>query len=202
MFDLIVGVILALFIIHGLKKGFFDEALGLVGVLGGIVVGIVAANALRGVTQKILPGFLGNESIAHLITFVIFFIAFYFLARFLAGVLRKLSDNVLLSSVNKLFGSLLGGLKGALVIGLVLNAIAFTPYGKSFHKSYKNSYFYKPLYNFVPVLYKVLGDTKKLPEKIKNIIEGGEDVIGDTSKKIEKKAKEFDRDQFDGSSRD
>jgi len=202
MFDLIVGVILALFIIRGLKKGFFDEALGLVGVLGGVIVGIIAANTLRGVMQKILPGFLGTDSMAHLITFVIFFIAFYFLARFLAGVLQKLSENALLGGVNKLFGSLLGGLKGALVIGLVLNAIAFTPYGKSFHKSNKNSYFYKPLYSFVPTLYKALGDPEKLPATIKNIIEGGEDAIGDSGKKIKKKAKEFDRDHFDGSSRD
>ncbi len=202
MFDIIVGIVLAAFMINGYRKGFFHETLGLVGLLGGVIAGVVAASALSKKADEVLPGFWGAEPFSHLIIFAIFFVSFFFLARFLATILKSLSENLLLGWLNRLVGSGVGLLKGALVVGLALHLVAFMPFGKSFKKAHKNSLFYKPLHEFVPTLYKKLGNPKELPKSVQEIIEDSEELIEDSEKKMDRKMKELDRDRFDGPSRD
>jgi uncharacterized membrane protein required for colicin V production len=204
MFDIIAGIILAAFIINGLRKGFFHEAFGFIGLAGGILAGIIGARLFAGSAEKILPGALGQEPFSYLICFIAFFVAFMFLSKLVAAMFDKLSDTFMLGWLNKVMGSFLGGLKGALFIGLVLHSIAFLPFGKSFAKSQKKSILYRPLYQSVPMFYKLLGEPKNLPKKVEEIIKESTETLEDTGKDIKEGIDDLDRarDLIDGIKRD
>lgn len=204
MFDIIAGIVLAAFIINGLRNGFFHETFGLIGIVGGIMAGVIGANAFSKTAGDFLPGILGQEPVSHLVIFIVFFVAFLFATKLAAALMKKLSETLFLGWLNKLLGSLFGGIKGALIIGLVLHAIAFMPFGKSFGKSQKETMLYKPLYQSVPFFYKLLGNPKELPKQMKEIVEDGSDTLQDTGKDIKEGIDEIDRarDKIDGIKRD
>ena len=77
--DIVIGLVLAAYIIQGLRKGFIHEVMGLVGVLGGVIAGVLGAGFISGHLTEMIPHFLGKAVIVHLLAFVGLFVVFYFL---------------------------------------------------------------------------------------------------------------------------
>jgi len=186
-FDIIVGIILAGYIIHGLRKGFFHELMGLIGVIGGVLGGILGAGPLARYVAKALPDFVAKEIFALILCFTILFIAFYFISSLVARFFKNLTEKVKLEWLNNLLGGILGGLKGAFILSLILMFISFLPLQKSLAKYQKDSLFHKPLYNLVPALYKYLGSPDELPEPIRDILKKSRDQFLDDAMKDLKK---------------
>lgn len=186
-FDIIVGLILAGYIIHGLRKGFFHEVMGLVGVIGGVLAGIIGAGSLSKYVSNALPDFFAKEIVALILCFTILFIIFYVICRYLARFLKSLTEKVYLEWLNNFLGGILGGLKGAFILSLVLMFLSFLPIQKTLAKYEKDSVLHKPLYYLVPKIYKFLGSPDELPEPVRDAIEKSRDQFLDDAMKDLKK---------------
>jgi len=149
--DIVFSVLLLVFILMGIWKGFFREILGFLGVIGGVFLGIIGFGPVGQKLGNILPGL--PPFLLPLVSFIFIFIGFYLLCRILAGILSRLSEKMFLGWLNRLLGGLIGGLKGALLISLFLLLIGFFPFQKALQNVRENSLLYTPLQKLIPTLY-------------------------------------------------
>ncbi len=186
-FDIIVGLILAAYLIQGLRKGFFTEVMGLAGVIGGILAGIIGAGALGRRLSEVLPDFFGKEIVALILCFAALFIVVYLVARKVGGFFTNLSEKLYLKGFDRVLGGVVGALKGGFILSLILMFISFTALQKPLKPYQKDSFFHKPLYNLVPQLYKHLGSPEELPEAVKEILNQSRDqFLDDATKELKK----------------
>lgn len=149
--DILFGVILGIFILIGLWKGFFREVLGFAGIIGGIFLAIIGFGPLGQVLAGLAPGV--PAVVWPFLSFILIFVAVYLGSRLLAGLLSKLSESIFLGWLNHLLGGLVGGLKGAAIISLLLLIIGFFPMQGKLQSIRENSMLYGPLQKFVPSIY-------------------------------------------------
>ncbi len=175
-FDIIILVILAGYIINGIRKGFFHEVLGFIGSLGGILAGVLGAPALSNWIWDYLPAL--PDIAVYLISFTLLFIGFFFLARLLAHMLKSLSENLFLGWLNNLMGGIVAGLKGTIFLSIIFMYLAFLPWQKWIDNYKDQSKLYKPIYKFVPFLYDAIGKPEDLPDEVWDILQhGGREII-------------------------
>lgn len=148
--DIILGVILVVFVVIGLWKGFFDSILGLISTAIAVVVGVTCAKPATGFVNKIvnLPNWFdgvlskafaegevitlfGNENLAFDKTQLANFLAvvatgviLFFLTKIAIWLIAKLFDSVVeSSSIGSGLNKLLGGVFGLLRGGVIVVAI-------------------------------------------------------------------------------
>jgi membrane protein required for colicin V production len=155
-FDLIFLVILSIFVLIGIWKGFFREVLGLVGIVAGVFFAIIGFAPLSKLLNNLIPGI--PSPILVFLSFAGIFVGIYLLSRLLAGFLSKLSSLMLLGWLNRFLGGVIGGLKGAIFISLFLMLLGFFPFQGELQKVRKGSLLYEPLQRFVPMIYNVFSD--------------------------------------------
>lgn len=124
--DLIIGIILILFAIIGLKRGLIIEAF----YLASFIIGIYGAMYLSDVVANWMFGFVdGGKKYIAVIAFIVTFVIFVVLIRILAQLITKLFHAISLGFFNRVGGFFFGLLKGALitsVIILILNVFHIT----------------------------------------------------------------------------
>lgn len=165
-FDIVVGVILIGYVINGIRKGFFNEALGLVGTLGGIIAGILGT----GMISRFIIGLMPNISkgLVQVIVFTTLFAAFYMLTRKFGGFLTEKTEAIKLSWLNNTFGGLMAGFKGAIILSLLLMYTSLLPLSQYLVPQPKDTVSYEPLYNLVPKLYQMIGSPDELPDAVRD----------------------------------
>lgn len=115
--DLIIGIILLLFAISGLRKGIIIEAFYLaslvIGVYGAMYFSDVVAGWLYNIIDK------GAEFIS-VVAFVLTFVIFVVLIRLLGRLISELISAISLGFLDKLGGFFFGILKGALLVSVII----------------------------------------------------------------------------------
>ena len=107
--DLIIGIILILFAISGLRKGLIIEAF----YLASFIVGIYGAMFFSDIVADWMSGFVDvNTEILAVIAFIVTFILFVVLIRFLGHIISKLVEAIHLGIFDKIGGFLFGVMKG------------------------------------------------------------------------------------------
>ncbi len=154
--DIIFAVLLGVFIIIGIWKGFFREVLGFTGIVGGIFVGIIGFGPASKFLSQLLPGM--PAFLWPFLSFIFIFIAVYLSSRILAGILSKISEGLLLGWLNRLLGGLVGGLKGAILLSLILLLIGFLPFQSAMRPVRESSRLYDPLQRVIPSIYNMFSD--------------------------------------------
>ena len=103
--DLVIGVILLIFAIAGLRKGLIIEAF----YLASFIVGIYGAMYFSDVVADWMAGFVdvGKEYLA-VIAFIVTFILFVVLIRFLGRLVSGLVDAISLGFLDKIGGFFFG----------------------------------------------------------------------------------------------
>ena len=189
--DILIGLVLAIAIIVGLRRGFFMEALGFSGAIGGALAGIWGAAAIGSNIADWMPDFSGRTVVAYLGTFMVLFIAFYFLSRLVANFFKDILENLKLGWLNNALGGVLAGLKASIVMSVIFMYASFTPFQGLIDSSKDDSFFYEPIERVFPLLYELLGSPDELPEPLRKVIEKGK------KKAIEGATDEFKEDLFD-----
>ncbi|GAB4375069.1 MAG: hypothetical protein Kow0042_20160 [Calditrichia bacterium] len=151
--DIVFLIFILVFGLIGIWKGFFREVLGLVGVVAGVFVGIVASGPLSQLLSEYLPGI--PTVIWPFICFIFLFILIYLSSRMLANLLSKLSQAIFLGWLNRLLGGGVGALKGAILISLILLIIGFLPFQSTLQQVRNESMLYEPLQRLLPTLYNI-----------------------------------------------
>lgn len=120
--DIIIGIILIIFAIGGLKNGIIKEAFSLVAFIGGIY------GAIR--LSDLVGKWLGNvinldPEWMSVISFIIVFIALALLISWLGNLLAGLIENLNLGFIDKIGGLVFGIAKGFLLVGVMILLLDF-----------------------------------------------------------------------------
>jgi len=150
--DAVIGLLLVLDILKGVKNGFASEA----GTIIGILAGFFVASALGNTTAHFLLPFCGHSPqwsgvLGFLVTFLVVFILILILSKVFEGFLNALA----LGWMNKLAGGFFCFLRGVLVMSIILNLYQAVDKDCSLigKEKVKASVFYKPIRNFASSIF-------------------------------------------------
>ena len=161
--DLVFAILLLWSAYRGFTKGFIVQlatlAALLLGILGAVLFSDLTSNLIIKKLDVAGP-YLPVLSFA--VTFIVIVIAVHLLAK----MLNKLIDAIALGIVNRLLGVLFSLLKTAFIVSIILvlinkadNKFNFIP-----DDTKNNSFLYKPLSNFAPMIFPYL-NFDKIKEK-------------------------------------
>lgn len=122
--DLIIGIILVLFAISGLRKGLIIEAF----YLASFIVGVYGAMYFSDVVVEWMYTLIdkGAEYVS-VVAFVLTFVIFVVVIRLLGRLISELVSAINLGFFDKLGGFLFGIMKGALIVSVVI--LVFNVFG-------------------------------------------------------------------------
>jgi membrane protein required for colicin V production len=120
--DIIIGIILILFALGGLKNGIIREAFSLAAFIGGIYGAIKFSDYVG----KWLGGLINvSAEWMQVISFIVVFIALALLINWLGNMLADLISSLSLGFVDKIGGAVFGIAKGFIIMGIVILLLDF-----------------------------------------------------------------------------
>lgn len=120
--DIIIGIILIIFALSGLKNGIIREAFSLLA----FVVGIYGAMKLSDYVGKWLGEIINvSQDWMSVISFIVVFIALALLINWLGRLLANLVESISLGFIDKIGGFLFGIAQGFLIIGVLILLLDF-----------------------------------------------------------------------------
>ncbi len=128
LLDLIILVILGLFLVRGLMRGFLGEAASLVGVVLGVMAAYTYQPFFSGVASSLG---VGRSPISSLVVFFLIFLTVLVGVRFLAWLLGKAFKGPVLGTSNRLMGAGLAFLKAVVIIYVGIVLLSFVLPGNS-----------------------------------------------------------------------
>lgn len=170
--DLIIGVILLIFAITGLRKGLIIEAF----YLASFIVGIYGAMFFSDAVAAWMSGFIkSNNDIVAIIAFIITFIGVLFLVRLVGRLISRLVEAISLGFIDKIGGFLFGAMKGALIVSIFIMIMNVLGFSSIVDNVKKDSFLYPHTEAIANILYKnhdvVKESIDNSFEKIENVIE-------------------------------
>ncbi len=136
--DWLIVVLVLLNVILAAVHGFFQEALG----IAGLVVGYIVAAWQYQRLAAWLMSFLKSAWLADIFGFLIIFFAVLILFAIVGRIARRVMKAAGLSGFDRFLGALLGVLKGGLMVAIILMGLtAFTPTSKMLENSELAPYF-------------------------------------------------------------
>ncbi len=120
--DIIIGIILILFAIVGLRNGIIREAFSLAAFIGGIYGAIKLSDMVGKWLGNIIN--VSPEWMA-VISFILVFIALALLINWLGNMLANLIESIRLGFIDKLGGVVFGIAKGFLLVGVLILLLDF-----------------------------------------------------------------------------
>ena len=117
LLDWIIAALLLLGTVQGYRRGFFREAAALIGLLGGILLGIIAADT----SGRILSGLTDwNPLPVQILAFILVFVVVAGLLHLIGISLTRMFKLVMLNLINRLAGMAFGFIKMAFLLSLLL----------------------------------------------------------------------------------
>ena len=161
--DLVFAILLLWSAYRGFTKGFIVQ----LATLAALLLGILGAVLFSDLTSDlIIKKFDVAGQYLPVLSFAVTFIVIVIAVHLLAKMLNKLIDAVALGIVNRLLGVLFSLLKTAFIVSIILvlinkadNKFNFIP-----DDTKDNSFLYKPLSNFAPMIFPYL-NFDKIKEK-------------------------------------
>jgi membrane protein required for colicin V production len=120
-FDLVAAAIILLLGLKGIINGFFKEAFGLVGIIGGIFIASRAGNEVGQYLSDLIFKF-ENSAAVNFTGFLVTLAAFWLLMIISGALFKKLSSLSGLGPVDKLLGFILGSSKFFLIAAVIAHA--------------------------------------------------------------------------------
>lgn len=120
-FDLVAAVIILLLGLKGIINGFFKEAFGLVGIIGGIFIASRAGNEVGQFLSDLVFKF-ENSAAVNFTGFLVTLAGFWLIMVISGALFKKLSSMSGLGPVDKLLGFLLGSSKFFLIAAVIAHA--------------------------------------------------------------------------------
>jgi membrane protein required for colicin V production len=129
--DLLLAVVLLLFALRGLWRGFLREAFGLVGILAGAVT---AVGSYQPLSEAIVTRWPMAPQVADLLAGGAIFVGVVLAASLLGRLARRLARAIWLGTVDRTVGVAFGLAKGMALVGLGVIAVQrFAPGSEPAH---------------------------------------------------------------------
>ena len=179
--DLIIGIILILFALAGLRKGLIIEAFYLASFVAGVYGAMYFSEAVADWMSDFIS--VGEEYLT-IVSFIVTFVLFVILIRFLGRILSGLLDAICLGFIDKIGGFIFGILKGALLVSIIIIVMNVFGLNDLINKNLRQS---SPLYSctesIANMLYEHHDDFEDVIEdaidRSKDKIDKGVDIIED-----------------------
>lgn len=178
--DIIIGIILVVFALAGLRKGVIMEAF----YLASIVIGIYGAMFFSDAVADWLSDMINvaPEYLA-LVAFILTFIVFMVLIRFLGNMIAIIVETLCLGFVDKIGGAIFGIIKGALLISVLIMVLNIFNIGDVISKKTRdNSLLYPIVEDITNLLYE---NHTLVEESMERSFEQGKDFFEQGIEKIE-----------------
>ena len=120
--DIIIGIILIIFALGGLKNGIIREAFSLAAFIGGIYGAIKLCDMVGQWLGKLINV---NDDLMSVISFIVVFIALALIINWLGNVIAGIIESVSLGFIDKLGGVVFGIAKGFLLVGIIILLLDF-----------------------------------------------------------------------------
>lgn len=167
-FDIIVGGLLLLALLKGLKKGLVIELAS----LAALILGVLGAIKFSDITEQYLSQHINSTHIG-LIAFFVTFILIVIGVHLIAKMLDKLVSAVALGLINRILGAAFSVLKYAFIISVLLSVL--NSFDKSFsiipHKQKDSSILYNSISRLAPSIFPYL-HFDDIKEKMKDASDG------------------------------
>lgn len=178
--DIIIGVVLIIFALSGLRKGLIIEAF----YLASYIVGIYGAMFFSDtVSDWIADAIHVSQEYLALIAFILTFIIFMIVIRYLGRLISSVVEAIHLGFVDKIGGFVFGILKGALLVSICIMALNIFGVGDVINKDLrKESFLYTQTENVANTLY---NNQELVKESMRRSFDKGFDIIDDGFEKLE-----------------
>ena len=178
--DLIIGIILVLFAITGLRKGLIIEAF----YLASFLFGAYGAMHFSDAVADWMSDFLNvNEDYLTIISFIVTFIIVLILVRLLGRVISRLLEAISLGFVDKIGGFIFGVLKGALLVSVIIMIMNVFGASDLINNDLRES---SKLYTLTESIANTIYDNREdLEDKVENALDKSMDKIEDKMDAIE-----------------
>lgn len=181
-FDWIMGIILLVFLISGIKNGLIGSIINLVGI---VVAFIIIGKLIPVVESYLILNFGLNQLIAHIVSYIILILAFAIVIKLVIWLMNSMLKLLRLSILNRILGAVFGLFAGFFFLILLVSVINVLPTEKISDKLNDNSRYYA---NVEEIAYKYIyqfgdkfEDTKK---KIEKTVDNANEKIDDGIDKI------------------
>jgi len=172
--DIIIGVLLVIGLIRGVKNGFFVELASLVSFILGIYIAIKFSYLVKNIIQSY---FSWSPKTLQVTSFILTIILVVIAVHLLARIFTKIADFAFLGWLNKIAGAVFATLKTVLLLGVVLGLFQKVNINSTIisKETQESSLFFNPILKtsdfILPVLKNwfedlkqtALTDTKKQP---------------------------------------
>lgn len=154
--DLTILIVVILFSIRGLIRGFVLEITSLVGLLVGYLTAMLFLDQVTNLFLILFPSL--PRTVLQIISFLILFIGSNLLLKLLAQLLTKTLKLALLGWLNRLLGGLAGLVKSVILMSMVVFLFSFIPFFKLLlaKADFEHSILYPALDMLGPKLYQYL----------------------------------------------
>lgn len=120
--DIIIGIILLLFALAGLKNGIIREAFALVAFIGGVYGAVKLSDYVGGKLSTLINV---SQEWMSVISFIIVFILLALAINLIGKGVSKLAESLSLGFFDKIGGFMFGVAKGLLIVGVVIIVLDF-----------------------------------------------------------------------------
>ena len=174
--DIIIGIILIIFALGGLKNGIIREAFSLAAFIGGIYGAIKLCDMVGQWLGKLINV---NDDLMSVISFIVVFIALALIINWLGNVIAGIIESVSLGFIDKLGGVVFGIAKGFLLVGIIILLLDFFGIKDVLNKeTCESSKLYKSSEKVATWIYENKdGWIEKINEQYKKVEEKVEDVL-------------------------
>lgn len=178
--DLIIGIILVLFAITGLRKGLIIEAF----YLASFLFGAYGAMHFSDAVADWMSDFINvSEDYLTIISFIVTFIIVLILIRLLGRVISRLLEAISLGFVDKIGGFIFGVLKGALLVSVIIMIMNVFGASDLINNDLRES---SKLYTLTESIANTIYDNREdLEDKVENALDKSMDKIEDKMDAIE-----------------
>lgn len=178
--DLIIGIILVLFAITGLRKGLIIEAF----YLASFLFGAYGAMHFSDAVADWMSDFINvSEDYLTIISFIVTFIIVLILVRLLGRVISRLLEAISLGFVDKIGGFIFGVLKGALLVSVIIMIMNVFGASDLINNDLRES---SKLYTLTESIANTIYDNREdLEDKVENALDKSMDKIEDKMDAIE-----------------
>ena len=121
--DILTLIIITLFTLLGIKRGFIKGTFSIIAIIIGLVAGIMFYTQAAGVLKGY--GLVRNVSIASVIGFLVITVASYLLIQIFAWALTKFLSTLHLSLLDRIMGGFLGIITGVILVSFIISGISF-----------------------------------------------------------------------------
>lgn len=152
--DISFLLIISIFFLRGLFRGFVIELTSLLGLILGYLIAITYMNVLSTFLLMYFPAI--PQAAANIVSFAIIFIITNIVLRFIASVVTRSLRFALLGWLNRLLGGIAGLIKSIFLLTIVVFLISFIPFSETYLEKagLDGSFIFPLLKSLGPKLYK------------------------------------------------